>query len=55
MDLRKIIHKYYFGTDLTEMKVDDKGQVAYHGKRPEEFDQISDSEKDKEVDMSHII
>ena len=52
MDLRQIIHKYYFGTDLTEMKVDDKGQVAYHGKRAAEFHNISDSERDKEVDMT---
>ena len=55
VDLKQIIHKHYFGTDLTEMKVDDKGQVAYHGKRASDFENISDSERDKEVDTSRKV
>lgn len=53
VDLRQIIHKHYFGTDITEMKVDDKGQVAYQGKRGLEFlKNSSDSERDKEVNLT---
>ena len=55
VDLRQIIQKHYFGTDLTEMQVDEKGQVAYHGKRASEFDHISDSERDKEVDTTRKV
>ena len=42
---------------VTEMKVDEKGQVAYHGKRASEFriDQISVSERDKEVDTTRKV
>ena len=42
---------------VTEMKVDEKGQVAYHGKRASEFriDQISVSKRDKEVDMTRKV
>ena len=54
VDLRQIINKHYFGTDITEMKVDDKGQVAYQGKRGLEFlTNSSDSERDKEVNRNH--
>ena len=53
VDLRQIIHKHYFGTDITEMKVDDKGQVAYQGKRVLFLTNFSDSERDKEVDRNH--
>lgn len=54
VDLRQIIHKHHFGTDMTEMKVDDKGKVAYQGKRGSEFlTNSSDSLRDKEVDRNH--
>ena len=54
VDLRQIIHKHHFGTDMSEMKVDDKGKVAYQGKRGSEFlTNSSDSLRDKEVDRNH--
>ena len=60
VDLKQIIHRHYFGTEIkvaSEMKVDEKGQVAYHGKRASEFriDQITVSERDKEVDTTRKV
>ena len=52
VDLRKIIHKHYIGTEITEMKVDAEGKVkltesATLNNTTDHGDQSS--EKDEEV------